>query len=899
MSSKIVFIDSRVADYQTLIDGLEVGTEYYLINENSDGIEQMQTYLKGRTGIDALHIISHGSVGAVYLGNSVLNGENLEDYRTQLAAIGSSLSDTGDILLYGCNLAQWNVGVQFVNALAYVTGADVAASSDVTGAFSIGGNAILEITHGMIEAVPILKQSDLDYILNPLGTTNAGGFLADLFMQSIVKDYATLVESNSWNIENILNYMYANGKKVLFYANAQLNGGLSLLIDMHDLLRLTPEGQSGWVSTWVQGSLSAGGGGGIGFLVTDMDTANPDPQRNLEASGLSLTIPSGQFSVVKASVERGVLGLNSLSSDAFVGVGFDAGFASIELNIYRGEIQKDRLIQILDSSLEILSPALGTSKDVLAGDFAQVIVPGSIEFIFGIFNGVIQGEFRQLTAGDGITNAAASAVDIGIIAKLGGADFDGDGHSDLIFDLTGNDIQNLLSLQVKNFGTTELSADFTLEFLPDQSTPGWHIDASDILFDIPFVYDYTYNFSSVLAPGATAMSFWDLSKDAGAAREGVLNFVLKYQGNVYATIPVNVAESDIHSLLTNPDIGGNEQGNKLVGDAGNNTILGYGGNDYLVGRGGTDSLFGGAGSDLYVYDTDAVNYIIDEEGLGGLDAIVIAGNYSGNINDAFSYSLENNSADLKIGLFGSTNYILIRNQGVSSCAIEELRLLDGSGNPFPTIDLASKFEMLNAIAGAPVITSGGGSAVANLRIFENQKAVTTITATDANGEMVSYTISGGEDAARFVIDNVSGFLTFVTAPDYENPTDFDANNTYLIQVSASDGHAWPGSQNLTIVVSDVADGNPVFGTSTNDSLVGDDLDNAIYGNEGNDSIDGLAGNDWIDGGPGSDTLVGGTGADTLYTGTGGMDYLNGGLGSDTYVVDKTDGPTTIQNDTNG
>jgi len=54
-------------------------------------------------------------------------------YQTQLATIGNALSDTGDLLLYGCNVApgiQWQA---FITALASVTGADVAASTDFIG----------------------------------------------------------------------------------------------------------------------------------------------------------------------------------------------------------------------------------------------------------------------------------------------------------------------------------------------------------------------------------------------------------------------------------------------------------------------------------------------------------------------------------------------------------------------------------------------------------------------------------------------------------------------------------------------------------------------------------------------------------------------------------------------
>ena len=129
---QIAFIDSRVADYQTLIDGLEEGTAWYLLDAHEDGISQMEWILSDYSDLEAIQIISHGSQGTLYLGNMVLDAGNLSAYQSSLQTIGESLSETGDILLYGCNVAQGDTGIQFIESLAAVTGADVAAS-DING----------------------------------------------------------------------------------------------------------------------------------------------------------------------------------------------------------------------------------------------------------------------------------------------------------------------------------------------------------------------------------------------------------------------------------------------------------------------------------------------------------------------------------------------------------------------------------------------------------------------------------------------------------------------------------------------------------------------------------------------------------------------------------------------
>lgn len=72
MSSNIVFIDSRVTDYQTLIDNLAQPAEVFILDAGLNGLDQILARLQGRADIDALHIISHGSQGTLYLGSTVL-----------------------------------------------------------------------------------------------------------------------------------------------------------------------------------------------------------------------------------------------------------------------------------------------------------------------------------------------------------------------------------------------------------------------------------------------------------------------------------------------------------------------------------------------------------------------------------------------------------------------------------------------------------------------------------------------------------------------------------------------------------------------------------------------------------------------------------------------------------
>ncbi|MDH4556997.1 DUF4347 domain-containing protein, partial [Pseudomonas sp. BN417] len=149
---EVVFVDSQVKDYQQLVNGLKPGTEVVVLDANKDGLQQIADYLGGRSGIDAIHILSHGDVGKVQLGNDWLEGGDLATRSGLLNAIGQSMGSDGDILLYGCQVGANGEGQAFIDGLASATGADVAASSDLTGAVSKGGDWELESRSGLVES---------------------------------------------------------------------------------------------------------------------------------------------------------------------------------------------------------------------------------------------------------------------------------------------------------------------------------------------------------------------------------------------------------------------------------------------------------------------------------------------------------------------------------------------------------------------------------------------------------------------------------------------------------------------------------------------------------------------------------------------------------------------------
>ncbi len=163
----IAFIDPTVADYQSLVGGTQA-TEVFVLDPSQDGVRQIGSVLAQRQDIAEVHIISHGTMGNLRLGNASLGIDTLDFYRDELQNWADALTNNADILLYGCNVASQPAGQTFVQELSQLTGADIAASEDLTGNATLGGDWELEQTTGEIEASLALENWVIDTYQNVL-----------------------------------------------------------------------------------------------------------------------------------------------------------------------------------------------------------------------------------------------------------------------------------------------------------------------------------------------------------------------------------------------------------------------------------------------------------------------------------------------------------------------------------------------------------------------------------------------------------------------------------------------------------------------------------------------------------------------------------------------------------
>jgi Ca2+-binding RTX toxin-like protein len=170
MSTRLVIIDSRVADIEALLENLDPDFERLILTQDEDGVHQIAAYLAANTDFYSIDIVSYGSVGTLYLGTATLNSSTLPDYPSEFEAIRGALVEGGDLLLYGSNVGSGDAGQQFIDDLSGAIGVDVAANDDLSGRLT---NAELEVQSGDVNADPLDLSFFIDTLVGLGGTSES------------------------------------------------------------------------------------------------------------------------------------------------------------------------------------------------------------------------------------------------------------------------------------------------------------------------------------------------------------------------------------------------------------------------------------------------------------------------------------------------------------------------------------------------------------------------------------------------------------------------------------------------------------------------------------------------------------------------------------------------------
>ncbi|TFB14677.1 hypothetical protein E3U55_12815 [Filobacillus milosensis] len=185
---------------------------------------------------------------------------------------------------------------------------------------------------------------------------------------------------------------------------------------------------------------------------------------------------------------------------------------------------------------------------------------------------------------------------------------------------------------------------------------------------------------------------------------------------------------------------------------------------------------------INVTDADTVG-LFEYNIIGGVDS------------DLFSV----NSVNGELSFSGSPNFESPQDSDNNNSYKVQIQVSDGVH--FVNKNISVIVQNVNE---SPVLSSSG-----NVNVNENNSFVLTVTADDPEGDSITYIIKEGKDSSHFKINDASGELFFSTAPDYEKPGDIDVNNTYEIDIEATDGYKG-STQTLIISVEDLNDNAPAI-----------------------------------------------------------------------------------------
>ncbi len=898
MAASVVFIDFRVEGYETLIRQFDPSVEVYLIDDSADGFDQIAARLLGRTDIDAVHVISHGSAGELLLGNSLLSGDSLAGHATQLASIGQSLAASGDILLYGCNVAAGQAGLEFIGALAQLTGADVAASNNLTGAAISGGDWELEVTTGIIDSSAMTFADD--------------AFSGVLATPSSLGVVSTVELSGDQLIDSLL--------LMSKWGNAVVGSSVTLSYSF-------PDAGSSWSTD----------------LFTGYGSPSDPTQEPHNSEYHGLTLASEQAGVQAAlAAWASVANITVVQADDNLTSAGDLRFA------YTGTMSASTWAYAYGPSATSYAGDVWLNYDLATTDFSDFALGtiGSEVLIHEIGHTLgLKHPFDTLRDPDNdnrlppnLDNISMTMMSYDVAAGIGDT-----GENISIYPTTPMSLDIRAIQYLYGANTSYHAGDDTYVFASNEEYFQciWDGGGTDTI-------QYSGNDDSEinLTPGAWSNLGIDITYP------GTLLSPNKYNVQIYDTVTIeNASGGSGNDLLT-----GNSIGNVLSGGNGNDTLAGGDGNDILSGGDGNDTLAGGSGNDTLSGGggVDIFDYAATGEGTDLLadltpgDLIRVSGAaFSGAATDGNGTGIGRNQvqvadsggdtmlyigsnmtpgADVIIKLGGTylAEQFLLNGNSIglrlaNTPATGSVSII-GTAAEDQTLAVDDTLADSNVLGtgtytwqassnGVSWTTAGSGNSLILGDALVGQQIRVTASYTDGLGYDESAT-SGATDVVAALNDPHSGGIGLSGAAASGQVLNIastlaDADGlgaiAYTWQASR-DGADWTTiGTGTALALTNALIGQQVralagytdlqgFAESVtsqaSDAIVGSEQADTATGADGNDTLDGRGGNDSISGMGGDDHLLGGTGNDTLDGGSG-ADTVSGGPGDDRYIVADT------------
>ncbi len=149
--TELVVLDEAMQNKELIMECLNEDMELIILPDVVNQLDVLTEKLKEYTNLEALHLLLCGKDGMIMLNGAPLQNDNISTHSQQLSSWRSSFVDTGDMMIYTCNLASSDQGKLVIRKLSAYTGLDVAASTNNTGNLGDNSDWHLEFMKGKIE----------------------------------------------------------------------------------------------------------------------------------------------------------------------------------------------------------------------------------------------------------------------------------------------------------------------------------------------------------------------------------------------------------------------------------------------------------------------------------------------------------------------------------------------------------------------------------------------------------------------------------------------------------------------------------------------------------------------------------------------------------------------------
>lgn len=433
--TEVVFINSSVLDSDKIVDDLSEDAAVIYLESGEDAVQVITDYLSDKSGIETVRIISHGNEGFFVLNGQIIDSDFLADNAETFSEWGSHLAEDGDIMLYGCNLAANGDGQALVDNLASLTGADVAASTDITG--GADGNWQLEYVSGMfstveaergtIEAIAIFVD-EYDYQLttyivddNGDGGTGSGG-IGDLryciteINAGAGGDEIIFTLSSGDEVVTLASELPTLSKAVTINGDNISGSGVQVTVDGNGAYRVfTVNTTVSLENLTITNGLSTSSGGGI-YNTATLSLTNCTISDNATASGYNQgggIYNTGTITVVDCTISGNSAGYygGGIYNDA------TGSISTIENCTVSGNLSGSHGAGIMNSGT-IDAIANCTISGNLAGDYGGGIFnSGTVSVINCTISGNTADTNGYGTKGAGVFNQATMTIRNTIIAQ--------------------------------------------------------------------------------------------------------------------------------------------------------------------------------------------------------------------------------------------------------------------------------------------------------------------------------------------------------------------------------------------------------------------------------------------------------------------------------------------------